>query len=268
MVIPQQDTLPTREFAFKTKGAGLPVPCVSAQELLQIFAILEAQYFVSKAQVAEAAALSIAMVIRHALGLSAAQGVVGVIVKNSLAGAAALATARHLFNSGARILPIVLSENTGSENAIKPFLPEVAFGINALESLGVKPAIVNGSKGQEMVGEMVEVSHHCLLGTFDGEGDLPLAIAGQLNESVVPLHTIMVPPGIELESGQPQKEPIMAATTVSLGVPLSATAIATDFVGRHYLCDISLPEALLKAMGYEMPPVFCEQPVLQLLPNS
>jgi len=199
-----------------------------------------------------------AMVVRYALGLSAAGGEVTLVVGDTISGQIALATARHLVHGGALTHIFVLS-------ASPDLSPDFEKQKLALEALGMASSLHPPAGIPEDMEEAVSRSHNVICGLsgvpVEGLGDL----LDLLNDSPTPVHTVESPIGIDLTTGTVKGTPLFASSTLSLGVPLSGLKTGKDLVGRHYIADISLPSSLLAEYGIPFPTLFSEQPVQQIL---
>jgi hypothetical protein len=130
--------------------------------------------------------------------------------------------------------------------------------------------IENGDFFEKLVGSC----HNILYGAFDLERDGGGTIHGPrltrivntLNEASTPVHAIEAPPGLNVDTGVPSSVQLFASSTLSLGIPLTGLHAGSELVGRHYVCDISLPLSMWRSFGVELAPLFAEQPVVQLFP--
>jgi hypothetical protein len=53
---------------------------------------------------------------------------------------------------------------------------------------------------------------------------------------------------------------------LSLGAPLKGLNPGKNYVGRHYLCDISFSHAIYQKHGGDLSGFFSDQPVIQIYP--
>jgi NAD(P)H-hydrate repair Nnr-like enzyme with NAD(P)H-hydrate epimerase domain len=210
---------------------------------------------ISPLQVAEAASYSMAMVVRYALGLSATGGRVCALVGDSIAGAVALATLRHLVNAGAEGLILTVSKEA------KLLVPQLA----PLSKMGVPLEVLSAATS---LGEIAASCHNVIFGLFGttGADSLLQEIVSVLNEQQTPIHTIEAPLGLDLQTGAVSRQALFASSTLSLGAPYSALNPGQECVGRHYLCDISFTQAMYQKYGDDLSPLFAEQPVTQIFP--
>ncbi|MCB0318733.1 MAG: hypothetical protein KDD56_08240 [Bdellovibrionales bacterium] len=243
---------------FVTK-AGLKFPGFSSNSIKSMIESLQEELFITEIQTCEAAAYSFAMVIRFALGLSAEGGSVVAFVDDTLAGKVVLSTLRHLRNSGAVCQLMCLNNPNESSDSfkhlIKP-LEVMKIAINQVsDSYTIKQAVAEATN-----------SHNVLYGLFTSTNDKVFNINSELNELSTPIHAVYCPTGINPDTGASIKDPLFASSTLSLGAPLVGLNKGKDYAGRHYLCDISLPREVYSREGFDLSPLFSEQPVFQIFP--
>ena len=241
---------------FFTRG-GAKVPAVSLSHHNRFLDRLTNEVGISTAQICECAAFSMAMVVRSALHLTAEGGRSVAFVSDCLPGWVTLATARHLINGGASVILFILSESGDVGD-------EFEAQLKPLMAMGVTPVVVEPGKMPEDFVAVTGQAHNvlCGLSVKDSPGCDPYIEA--LNEASIPVHSVYAPVGMNLESGTGMSEPLFSSSTLSLGLPLDALYKGQDFVGRHYVCDVSLPQFLVESEGIEVPFLFAEQPVQQI----
>lgn len=242
---------------FFTK-TGEAVPSVDEMLYRELLQRLRSEFHISDIQIAEAAAYSMAMVVRYALGLSASGGEVTLVVGDTLSGQIALATARHLFHGGALTHLFILG-------ATPRYSEDFEQQKNALEALGMSSSFHPLSGIPDDLEVAISRSHNVICGLSGVATDELTELLDLLNDSPTPVHTIEAPLGVDLTLGTQQGTPLFASSTLSLGVPLCGLKTGRDFVGRHYVADISLPASLLAEYGFLFPSLFSEQPVQQIL---
>ena len=249
--------------AFLT-NSGQTVAAVSAAQLLQMRSKAISELPISDLQIAELAAFSMAMVVRYALGLSAAGGQVAVVIADCLPGWVALATARHLANNGTAVSIIEQSQDQGHSGTYKTLLSAATCSACDFHHY-------DSGKALARLISTLDSYHNLILGcvaieTSDyialNQATLDLVLA--INDHRVPVHVIELSLGINPSDGSRSEVGLYAASTLSLGAPLNALYAARDYIGRHYLCDISLPWSLYQQHQITSAPLFSEQPVIQL----
>lgn len=253
-------TVQTRQF--KTEQ-GLELPGVSAEELRNLRAKLKDELGISSAQVAEAASYSMAMVIRYALGLFATDGRICALVNDSLTGWIALATLRHLNNAGATAYVLLIDNDTTTspsselEQQLKPL--KAASKVEILQYTQMQD--------KEELRALFKSCHNVICGLYNIERCInpeEEELVTLLNELETPVHTIEAPLGIDVNSGKRSSNPLYASSTLSLGAPLIGLRAGSEYVGRHYICDISFASFFFNEEQQAMAKLFSEQPVCQI----
>jgi NAD(P)H-hydrate repair Nnr-like enzyme with NAD(P)H-hydrate epimerase domain len=232
------------------------VPAVTLETFHKLISELQDTFYVTETQICESAAYSMSMVVRHALGLSAEGGVVSILVTDGLLGRIALNTARYLAHAGAACHILLI----GSD-----FSKGFKRSLHALEALCIP---VQSTPNLNRVATWLETalthSQHLVLGIAPEQHTAITPQLKLINEAICPVHCLQLPPGIHPDAGTSTATAIFASSTLSLGVPLNGIALAREHVGRHYLCDISLPARVLDENDQEHP-LFADQPVQSLL---
>ncbi len=241
------------------------LPGASIAEMAQLRSSLDTQIGVSTLQIAESVAFSMAMVVRSALGLHAYQASIGILYHDTLSGWAALATARHLSNAGCSMTLVKCSETNPPSAQLEQLL-------RPLEALGLTISSWSDLSRNGATESFLSSCHNLVCGisaadTINEYQTISLTTA--LNEHSIPVHCIEAPLGLNLDTGQAHEHTLYASSTLSLGIPYQGLAAGHDWVGRHYLADISLPQALIEEQkGAPFPILFSEQPVIQIFPTT
>lgn len=249
---------------FKTK-AGLQFSGFSRESLQRMHEALSSEFGLTKDILAEAASYSMAMVVRAALGLSASGGKVCCVAKDTLAGYVALATIRHLVNAGVESQVLLLLDEGVAVS------PELTLQVTALEKLGVTLPDPGNAAEMDAFTEFLKNSHNIIFGVYSPDApadEFITAVSELLNEEATPVHCIEAPPGLNVEDGTAVAGALYASSTLSLGAPLRGLNQGKDFVGRHYVCDVSFSRALYTKYGADLTGLFAEQPVVQIFPTK
>ncbi|MBN8549153.1 MAG: hypothetical protein J0M12_07570 [Deltaproteobacteria bacterium] len=248
---------------FKTK-AGALFSGFSSASIAQMHKELAEEFCLTKDVVAEAASYSMAMVVRFALGLSASGGKVCSIAKDTLAGYVALATIRHLVNAGAQAQVLLLLDPGVAVSQ------ELTNQVTALEKLGVMLPDPESADEMDAFTQFLKDSHNIIFGIYNpgaSSDEFITAISELLNEERTPVHCIEAPPGLNVDTGLAEPGALYASSTLSLGAPLKGLNKGKDFVGRHYVCDISFARSTYAKHGSDLTGLFAEQPVQQIYPT-
>ena len=242
---------------FETK-TGLKFLGATSAQLTGLHRSLFEEFGLLPVQAVEAASYSMAMVARYALGLSAQGGEVACIVSDSLPGWIALATMRHLANAGATGQIFVIGPARSDSFLLQKEL---------LAKMSLKFADWQLGTVNEKV-EYLSQCHNVIYGISDTPTEITLALNSALNELRTPIHCVMLPTGIDPDTGKTSSGALFASSTLSLGAPLVGLFYGHENAGRHYICDISLTTNLYRQNGCpDLTPLFSEQPVMQILPS-
>lgn len=254
--------------AYRTENGPL-LHGLSLNEFRSILTELSGPLGLSLNQITEAAAYSFAMVVRYALGLEAKDAEVLVLVNDSLAGCIALATARQLSNSGAKVR--IAIERNSSERS-----PALQRQLTPLQKVNIEIEHLDLCKDQSLhvfgtdVNQALPSYHTILLGFFDpqkSEQQTPgPALATALNDSATPAHSVLAPPGLNVDTGEFSDLAIYSSSTLSLGAPLIGLCLGEELVGRHFLCDISIPPYLYERFNIGAKRLFSDQPITKIFP--
>ncbi|MCI5065269.1 hypothetical protein MRY87_06060, partial [bacterium] len=242
------DTTPTQNGSFQTES-GIPVPGSSLVALQRGIEELSTHYSLSREVLLEGPAYSFAMVTRFALGLSATGGKCCGIIRDSFCGGIVINCLRHLVNGGSDAGILVLGSADSHHH--------IAGALQSAQAYGIPIEYWEKKEQTAAVQELLSDCHNVLFGTADidlptssnptsskgdAEGDEMLNEAVQtLNEMSIPVHTVLAPSGFDLHTGERTGELLFASSTLSLGSPLAPLEKYPDLIGRHYLCDLSLP---------------------------
>lgn len=210
-------------------------------------------------QIEEAASFCLAMIVRYALGLSAAGGSIGLLANDTLAGRVALAGARHLSNAGS-VVSVFVEGNPSSD--------EFSHQRKILEMLGVP---FHSLSDLTELKNFLPNCHNIICGLYSlNDASLHSSrkeLIDTLNDASTPIHAIECPLGLDVDTGKAVKPSLIASSTLCLGAPFKGFLEGRDFLGRLYVCDISIPGGLYEEVGsHDLSGLFHSQPVVQIHP--
>ena len=240
-----------------TNTDGVLLPTVSHDTYQELISKLANNFGITELQIVESAAFSMAMVIRAALGYSAAEANILALISDSLESRIVLATLRHLVTSHANAEIITVSSL--SEFTKQQLYPLSQMGVNVTE-LSTK---AETSKLPEFLAD----AHNVLFGiSAEEKNELNNAIISSLNDNQTPIHCINCPYGVSPDNGTITKPVLYASSTLSLGCIQTGLVAGNEYCGRNYLCDISIPEELYTEAGCpNLGLNFAAQPVNRVL---
>ncbi|GME68890.1 unnamed protein product [[Candida] boidinii] len=190
-----------------------------------------------------------------------------ILAGNNRSGARAIATGRHLFNHGIRVITFLLYSKDYSDDDLSPIVTQQ---LTSFESIGGK--VCNTMKElKELLSKIDSPLEFILDGlqSFDNnlsdligqELSLAISLVNWCNSSNVNMMSIDLPSGLDPGSGQsndtgPSAIPYLYSKwIVSLGLPISALTNSykmgvvskNDWI--HYLIDISIPKKVYGTKG-------------------
>ena len=249
------------------KEDGTTVPGIPLRTLEQGITLLCEQYHLTPTTLAEGPAYSLAMVVRYALGLSAKGGLICGMVRDTFAGSVAINCLRHLKNAGSDVAILVLGHSEEDS------LVNINESLHSAKAYGMNIEYWNKDAQNELVVDIIQECHNIIFGAADisrpQEGssqrdpflDSCVAI---LNELSTPVHCVLAPSGVNLETGELEGERLFASSTMALGAPLGPLLQQQDLLGRLYVSDISLPRSFYSDVSEDFPILFDEQPIIPL----
>lgn len=254
--------------SFKAKSGAI-VNGLGLETFREILSELQDTYCLSPLQISEAAGFSMAMVVRYALGLEATGGQIMALTKDCLCGAVAAATVRHLVNAGASAMIGIEVEPADIGPDTNPISLAYMKQLEALNALEV-PIFLFSQVAKEELESGIRNSHNVIIGLYDEQTDNSCkdlnTVIDSLNEAATPIHAVGAPLEVDVDSGKGLSNPLYASSTISLGAPFAGFIAAKDFIGRHYVCDISIPLLLREKHQLAAQDLFSEQPVVSVEP--
>lgn len=209
------------------------------------------------------AAFSFAMVIRYALGLSSEGGCVAGFATDTPFGWIVLATLKHLADNGCNCVAYLVQGAKGPTAELTSLCDSLKNRDCEVEQWNDP----NSPSWADRIGSF----HNILCGLRSNDSELKnfqAKFGSIVNEEPVPIHSVGLPLGIDEDSGLSNETAVFSSSTISLGLPFTATHLSSEYVGRHYLCDISFSRKIYAELGYTGAPIFREQPVLQISPAT
>lgn len=249
------------------KEDGTTVPGIPLQTLEEGITSLCDNYHLTSSTLAEGPAYSLAMVVRYALGLSAQGGLICGMVRDTLAGNIAINCLRHLKNAGSDVAILVLG------HAKEDSLPTIHDSLRSARAYGMNVEYWNNTEQNELVIDIIQECHNIIFGAADitsskqgsQQADPFLdACVSILNELSTPVHCVLAPSGVNLETGELVGERLFASSTMALGAPLTSLLQQPDLLGRLYVSDLSLPRSFYSELSEDFPILFDEQPIIPL----
>lgn len=165
-------------------------------------------------------------------------------------GAGGLVAARHLANRGV-IVHVTLAEDASRLGEVP------GHQLTILERMEVPVA------SQPVTADLIV---DALIG-YSLRGDPRHRTADLIrwaNEPETPVCALDVPSGLDATTGDVREPCIRATATLTLALPKTGLATASDVVGELYLADISIPSAVYAALGMKVRLIFGASAIVRL----
>ncbi len=174
-----------------------------------------------------------------------------VMVGNGNNGGGGLASARHLYNWGAKV-EIVLSSQK------RDIIEAPARQLRILEKIGIPIR----EDVHEIRSRIFDLIIDSLLG-YNQKGDPRGRVADLVefaNATRTPILALDIPTGLDPDTGQPNNPCIKATQTLTLAIPKIGLLkdAARPFVGELFVADISVPKDLYWKFGIRPEPTFSD----------
>jgi NAD(P)H-hydrate epimerase len=222
------------------------VPAVTAAQMREIDRIMVDELHIELAQMMENAGRALAdIAIRRFAPRTTA-----VLAGSGGNGGGGLVAARHLANRGVDV---------GVTLAVpEPALaPVPAHQLDILRRMGVALA-PNPGRADLVIDALIGYS---LRGDPEGRAAELIEWAGR---GPAPVLALDLPSGLDATTGRAGTPCIRAAATLTLALPKTGLLRAPEQVGRLFLADISVPRAVYRRLGIEVPALFGEDTIVEL----
>jgi len=245
-------TLPTR-FPFTDRRN---LPKLSTAQMVEVDRLMIEDYGILLMQMMENAGRNLADLAQHMLAGEVQNRPILVLAGGGNNGGGGLVAARHLANRGADV-QVTLSR------AMEDFSGVPAHQLEILLNMGV--SVTLAGDGWELP------SADLILDTLIGyglTGDPRGAVAGLIhlaNSHPAPILALDAPSGLDASSGVIYTPCIRATVTITLALPKAGLFVAPEVVGQLFLADISVPPTLYGDIGIDLPPIFADSPILQVV---
>ncbi|HXA41856.1 MAG TPA: NAD(P)H-hydrate epimerase [Candidatus Solibacter sp.] len=232
---------------------------VSPEQMREIDRATEADYGISPLQLMEVAGLATARVARNLIGSPLTGRRVCILAGPGNNGADGLVAARRLAGWGANVA------------VLTSYRIDEARGLSATQ---LRPAEATGVPVAEWDGEVpaAELLIDALLG-FGASGAPRATIATMIGAAVdsgAPVLALDIPSGLDAATGVALGACIVATATVTLALPKTGLLAppARQFVGRLFLADIGVPNALLEHLGISIDGIFAGDDIVEIEPGG
>ncbi len=217
------------------------LPAVTAEQMREVDRIAVSEFGLDLARMMENAGRSLAELAINSFH----PGAVTILVGTGGNGGGGLVAARHLANRGVAV-EVLLASTSLSEVTDRQ--------LNILRHIGIEPRD-RPSQTDLVIDALIGYS---LSG--DPRGRFAELIRWTEDHPVLSLD---IPSGLDATTGMVGHPTIMASATLTLGLPKTGL-VASPTVGELYLADISIPPAVYKAIGIDVPILFSESQIVRL----
>jgi NAD(P)H-hydrate epimerase len=232
------------------------IPALTTPQMIEVDRLMMEDYGIHLLQMMENAGRNLAELCRQMLGGTVSDQRIAVLCGGGNNGGGGMVAARHLHNWGAEVLLKVVAnpaqireipthqrrilEKMGIPNQDVPILEETALIVDALIGYGLR-----GNPGGPVA-----------------------AWIERMNAAQRPILALDTPSGLNTTTGIPGIPCIRATATLTLALPKVGLLApeAHPFVGALYLADISVPPALYRQLGLEVPPLFVQNTLHKITP--
>lgn len=241
-------------------------PGISVAQMREVDRLMVEEYGVTLLQMMENAGRSLAALARRLLGGSLAGARIVALVGPGNNGGGGLVAARHLVNAGATVMLALAAEpplvRVAPEQQRRILAQMGMIGSHHATAPDDLPALLR----------LADLTVDALLG-YSGHGAPREPIASFIraaNSASAPRIALDLPSGLDGDSGVPGAPTISAAATLTLAWPKTGllTPVAHPLVGRLYLADINVPEAVYHKVGMQRGALFSPSPIIRLQPHA
>lgn len=231
------------------------IPAVTVAQMREVDRLMVEEFRIELVQMMENAGRALAELARRALGGDARDRRVVVLAGGGGNGGGGLAAARRLATWGGAV-SVALARQPAALDAA----PRRQLAI--LGRMGVPIAVPGGELGLEHADLILDaLIGYSLAGAPRGAA---ASLVRAANASSVPIVALDIPSGLDADSGEPREPTIRAASTLTLALPKVGLlrSSARDFVGRLWLADISVPQAVYERVGLRVDPIFARADII------
>lgn len=241
------------------KSSGLRIPAITTEQMRQVDHLMVETYGINLFQMMENAGRNLAELGRTLMGGSVSEQRVIVAVGKGNNGGGGMVAARHLSNWGAAVT--VLLENERALTGVPHLQWEALTALPVEKEEGAGALQVLSRSDADLVVD-------ALIG-YGLQGNPRGWTAGmieRINAKGVPVISLDVPSGLDATTGAAYAPCVKASATMTLALPKTGllTPEAKQYVGRLYLADIGVPDALYRQMGLAVGPIFSRASLIAL----
>lgn len=232
------------------------IPTLTTEQMVEVDRLMVEEYGIGLLQMMENAGRHLAEQAARLLAPKALQDCrVLAMCGGGNNGGGGMVAARHLHNRGARVVAALLS----AQEKLKA-VPAQQW--RTLQAIGLELLRSPNFDGMDLIID-------ALIG-YGLQGD-PRSDAARwidaANQSGSPILTLDAPSGLDTNTGEAGRPCIHATATLTLALPKTGllAEAARPYVGELYLADISVPPALYRRIGVNVPLLFAADSILRIM---
>lgn len=235
------------------------IPAITTDQMRHVDQLMVDVFGIGLLPMMENAGRNLAMLARTMLGGSVVKKSIVIAAGKGNNGGGGMVAARHLSNWGAAVT-VLLEEEQAVVGV--PLLQ-----LKAMAKLPVQKR--EGAAALRLLGEgWTDLVIDALIGySLSGAPrGWPSRLIERINTLSVPILALDVPSGLDATTGQAHNPCVKATATMTLALPKTGLLKpeATPYVGRLYLADIGVPDALYRQMGLQVGPIFTREILIPL----
>ena len=221
------------------------LPSVSAEQMREVDRLMIQDFHVNLLQMMENAGRNLAELCLRLFAPSTVQ----VLAGSGGNGGGGLVAARHLVNRG-------VAAALSLSRAPSELAPVPAHQLEILAHMGIA-AVAEPKPADVVIDALIGYS---LKGNPTGQ---TRELIGWANEQPRPVLSLDVPSGLDPTTGKPSDSYVRANVTMTIALPKLGLR-GSDAVGELYVADISVPAALYRGMGLEVPLLFHQDSIVRV----
>jgi NAD(P)H-hydrate epimerase len=238
--------------------SGTEVPEVTADQMRNVDRVMTEDYGVQLLQMMELVGRHLAVLVRTRFLHETLEGArIMVLTGTGGNGGGVLAAARRLSGWGARVRIVTAVDSESFRGA-------AGHQLETLRRLGVPSSSWDRARSMRTPDLILDgVIGYGLRGQPRAGA---AAMIGWVNGVSAPVVSLDVPSGLDATTGEPGDPTVLAAATLTLGLPKAGLGVsgAAAHVGELYLADIGIPPAAYEALGVDVGPVFEHEDLVHL----
>jgi NAD(P)H-hydrate epimerase len=232
---------------------GRSIDVVTGAQMREVDRLMVEEYGITLLQMMENAGRALAEEAREMVGGDLRDQRVVTLAGAGGNGGGGLAAARRLHNCGADVS--VFLADVAAKMGKAP-----SHQLHALNSIGVPVEVWDPSKHSTSTLHGANLIIDALVG-YSLQGALrgrAASMARAANDSATPVLALDLPSGLDSDSGAAGDPTVRAARTVTLALPKAGLMVASahPYVGRLYVADISVPNAVYQRIGLSVGAIF------------